>query len=78
MNNEEHEYQPETNYEYQLRVIEEMRKAAYADPQKGSDRLFVEAQRMQMMNEDGWEAVKDQAATRYEEIRTEHPWPEAK
>lgn len=56
--------------------VEAARKAAYANTQTGSDRLFAEAQRMQMMGESGWEAVRDAAIARYEEIKLEHPWPE--
>lgn len=56
-------------------VVENLRLLAYADPLTGSDRLFLEASRMQMMEEDGWEAVKDLAVTRYQQIQNEHPWP---
>ena len=76
MNNEEHEYQQETNYEYQLRVIEEMRKVAYADPQTGSDRHFAEASRLEA---EGDTAVAEDARAaglaRYEEIKASLPWP---
>lgn len=76
MNNKEHEYQPETNYEYQLRVIEELRKVAYADPQTGSDRHFAEASRLEAEGDtEGAEAARAAGLARYEEIRTEHPWP---
>jgi len=55
--------------------VEIARKSAYANPHTGSDRLFSEAQRMQLMGETGWEAVRDQAVARFEEIKTQHPWP---
>lgn len=56
-------------------IVELNRLVAYADPITGSDRLFVEAQRMQMMGEDGWQKVRDAAAARYLEIQEAHPWP---
>lgn len=55
--------------------VDAQRLRAYADPIKGSDRLFVEAQRMQMMGEQGWELVRDRAAARYQEIQELYPWP---
>ncbi len=58
-----------------VETVEAARLRAYADPVTGSDRLFVEASRMQMMGESGWEAVRDAAAARYQEIQLEHPWP---
>lgn len=50
-----------------------LRLRAYSDPINGSDRLFVEASRMQMMGEDGWESVRDQGIARYNEIRAQYP-----
>lgn len=55
--------------------VEAARLHAYADPITGSDRMFVEASRMQMMGETGWEGVRDAAVVRYQEIQNEHPWP---
>lgn len=55
--------------------VEIARKSAYANPHTGSDRLFAEAQRMQLMGETDWEAVRDQAVARFEEIKAQHPWP---
>lgn len=55
--------------------VESARKAAYSDSFTGSDRLFAEAQRMQLMGEAGWEVVRDQAIASFEEIKTHHPWP---
>lgn len=55
--------------------VETSRKAAYSDAFTGSDRLFAEAQRMQLMSEAGWEVVRDQAIVRFEEIKAQHPWP---
>lgn len=56
--------------------VESLRKAAYANEFTGSDRLFAEAQRMQLMSEAGWESVRDAAIARFEEIKAEYPWPE--
>lgn len=55
--------------------IETVRVRAYSDPSTGSDRYFAEAQRMQMMGEEGWEAVLDRGVKRYNEIRAEYPLP---
>lgn len=55
--------------------VESLRKAAYANEFTGSDRLFAEAQRMQVMSEAGWESVRDAAIARFEEIKFEYPWP---
>lgn len=71
---EDSEQTPPTYSDLVTRV-EEARKAAYANPQTGSDCLFAEAQRMQIMGEPGWEEVRDAAIARYEEIKSEHPWP---
>lgn len=56
--------------------VESLRKAAYANEFTGSDRLFAEAQRMQLMGESDWESVRDAAIARFEEIKAEYPWPE--
>lgn len=65
----------QTRAEWALQEIKRRRTVAYADPVTGSDRLFVEAQRMQVMGLDGWEGVRDQAVTRYLEIQVAHPYP---
>lgn len=62
-------------YEELVARVESARKAAYANAQTGSDRLFAEAQRMQMMGLSGWEEVRDAAIARYEGIKLGHPWP---
>lgn len=54
--------------------IEASRLRAYADPLTGSDRYFAEAQRMQVMNEPGWEPVRAAGVTRFEEIQEQFPW----
>ncbi|QDH64148.1 hypothetical protein [Pseudomonas azotoformans] len=54
--------------------IEALRLRSYADPLSGSDRYFAEAQRMQVMNEPGWEAVRAAGVARFEEIQTQFPW----
>lgn len=71
------DYQPETNHEYQTRLADAARKKAYADPLTGSDRLFSEALRMELMGEDGFEDKREQAIARYNEIQNQLPWPEA-
>lgn len=66
---------PPKSLEQRIAEIEKIRKELYADPQTGSDVLFAEAQRMQMMGESGWEAVRDKGVARYNEIKAEYPWP---
>ena len=56
--------------------VERLRLAAYAGPVVGSDRYFAEANRMQVMGESGWEAVRDAGIARFNEIQTRYPWPE--
>lgn len=55
--------------------IEAARLRSYADPLTGSDRLFSEAMRMQIMGEDGFEEVRAKAVARFEEIQAQYPWP---
>lgn len=55
--------------------IEALRIRSYANPITGSDRLFSESTRMQIMGEDGHEEVKDRAIARFEEIQSQYPWP---
>ena len=55
--------------------VEMERLAAYADPLTGSDRLFSESMRMQIMSEEGHEDVRVRAIARFEEIQAAHPWP---
>jgi len=54
--------------------IEAIRLRAYADPLTGSDRLFSESMRMQIMGEEGYEDVRARAIARFEEIQAQHPW----
>ena len=68
---------PQPHEAWALEAIKRRRAVAYADPATGSDRLFVEAQRMQVMGLDGWEDVRDQAVARYLEIQSAHPYPAA-
>lgn len=72
---QEESEQTQHTHEELVANVETARKAAYADAQTGSDRLFAEVQRMQMMGESGWEVIRDAAVSRYNEIKTEHPWP---
>jgi hypothetical protein len=57
--------QPLPNVPLTREAIERLRLAAYAEPVSGSGRYFAEANRMQVMDEPGWE------------IQARHPWPEA-
>lgn len=54
--------------------VEALRLRAYADPLTGSDRYFAEAQRMQVMGEPDWEAVRAAGIARFEEIQALYPW----
>ena len=53
------------------------RKVAYANPLTGSDRWFVEANRLTIMGgtTDEIDEAKAQGVARYEEIQLENPWP---
>ena len=55
--------------------IESLRLSSYADPITGSDRLFSESTRMQIMGESGFEDVRARAISRFEEIQAQYPWP---
>lgn len=55
--------------------IEACRLRAYAQPLTGSDRLFSEAMRMQIMSEEGYEHVRAHAIARFEAIQSQYPWP---
>lgn len=52
------------------------RLQGYSNPVTGSDRLFSEAIRMQLMGEPGHEDVRERAIERFKEIQAENPWPE--
>lgn len=54
--------------------MEAMRLRAYANPLTGSDRLFSESKRMQIMGEEGHEDVLARAIARFEEIQAQYPW----
>lgn len=54
--------------------IEAIRLRAYADPSTGSDRLFSESMRMQIMGEEGHEDVRARAIARFVEIQAQYPW----
>lgn len=55
--------------------IDAIRIRSYADPINGSDRLFSESTRMQIMGESGHEAVREKAISRFKEIQAQYPWP---
>lgn len=57
-------------------TVEARRAAAYANPVTGSDRLFAEAQRLQLVGDETWRDVLEKAVARYNEIREQNPWPE--
>lgn len=58
-----------------IEQIESNRLREYSNPLSGSDRLFSEASRMQLMSEPGFEDVRIRAIARFEEIQAQHPWP---
>lgn len=55
--------------------IEAKRLRAYAEPTTGSDRIFAEAMRMQIMGEPDYEEVRARAIARFEEIQAQYPRP---
>lgn len=58
-----------------IKDVERCRLIAYSHPVNGSDRIFAEAARMQVMGEDGAEEIKSKAIARYKEIQAQYPWP---
>lgn len=56
--------------------VESARLHAYSNQLTGSDRLFAEASRMQLMGEPDFEAVRASAIARYQEIQAANPWPD--
>lgn len=77
MNDHEDEFEKEieSHEEWATRKTEEARRKAYADPLTGSDPLFAQAARMEVMGEEGAEEVRQKACQRYEEIKAKMPWP---
>lgn len=65
---------PET-YELSKEEVKDNRRGQYASF-NGSDIIFAEANRMKLMNEEGWEEKLEEAIARYNEIKLEHPFPE--
>lgn len=60
-----------------IQAVETQRLAAYANQMTGSDRHFAEAVRLEAMGDTaGAEVARTAGLARYEEIRSEHPWPE--
>lgn len=56
--------------------VEVIRLRAYADPIKGSDRYFAEAQRESLIgNAEAAEAAKALGLVRFAEIQADNPWP---
>lgn len=62
--------------EWARETIEKRRAQAYADPETGSDRYFLESTRMQQMGLAGWEDIRDMGIARYLEIQSENPYLE--
>lgn len=56
--------------------VEAARLLAYSNPLTGSDRLFAEASRMDIMGEPDFEAVRASAIARYLEIQAANLWPD--
>ena len=66
----------ETHEEWLSKQINSKRLAAYANPQTGSDRHFAEAARLEAVGDTaGAEAARAAGLARYEEIRSQYPWP---
>jgi len=56
--------------------VEGARLRAYADPLRGSDRYFAEAQRESLLgNAEAAEVAKALGMARFAEIQAEFPWP---
>lgn len=55
--------------------VKELRATAYATPLTGSDCLFAESTRMQVMGENDHEEVRARAIARFKEIQAQYPWP---
>lgn len=72
--NEAAEVQPHAEWAHE--EVERRRLIAYANPSTGSDRFFAEANRLEAQGMPV-EAAAARAAgvTRYEEIKSKHPWP---
>lgn len=66
----------QTHEEWAPEEIKRRRALAYADPETGSDRYFLEATRIKEMDLPGWEVVRDQGIARYQQIQAENPYPE--
>ena len=60
-----------------IQAVETQRLAAYANPQTGSDRHFAEAVRLDAIGDTaGAEAARTAGLARYDEIRSQFPWPD--
>lgn len=67
----------QTREEWAIERVKEWRLKAYANPQTGSDRHFAEAVRLDAMGDtEGAEVARAAGLARYEEIRSQYPWPE--
>lgn len=60
-----------------IQAVETQRLAAYANQLTGSDRHFAKAARLEAIGDtDGAEAARTAGLARYDEIRSQYPWPD--
>lgn len=69
---------PESHSEWAARITEQRRLSAYAHPETGSDRHFAEASRLEAEGlADEAQVARSAGLTRYAEIKSIYPWPDA-
>lgn len=71
----EDQTEQQTHEQWAPEEIKRRRGLAYADPETGSDRYFLESTRMKEMGLAGWEDIRDMGIARYLEIQSENPYP---
>ena len=60
-----------------IQAVETQRLAAYANQLTGSDRHFAKAARLEAIGDtDGAETARAVGLARYDEIRSQYPWPD--
>lgn len=60
-----------------IQAVETQRLSAYANKLTGSDRHFAEAVRLDAMGDTaGAETARATGMARYDEIRSQYPWPD--
>lgn len=68
----------ESHSDWAIRITEQRRLCAYADPETGSDRHFAEANRLATEGlTDEAQAASTAGLARYAEIKSMYPWPGA-